>query len=142
MACGAIVTGALYRSAAMQFLKSWLPVVLWASIILSAANDQFSDKKTEGWLDRIFGRVPPEVNVFVRKSAHVGEYAILSLLSWRARRTLVTPLLICLGIATADETLQAMTVTRTGSVYDIVWDMSGAIVALICVPAARARLHR
>jgi VanZ family protein len=123
----------------MPFLKSWLPVVLWACLILSAANDRFSDRRTEGALDRIFGRVPPEVNVVVRKSAHVAEYAILALLSWRARRTLVTPLLICLLVSSADETLQAMTVTRTGSVNDVVLDMSGAVAALICVPAARAR---
>ena len=124
----------------MRLLKSWLPVVLWAFIILSAANDQFSEKKTEGWLDRMFGRVRPEINAMVRKSAHIGEYAILALLSWRARRTLVTPLLICLAVAAADETLQAMTATRTGSVGDVLLDMCGAVLALTCVPEARRRL--
>ena len=124
----------------MRLLKSWLPVVLWASIILSAANDQFSEKKTEGWLDRLFGRVRPEINAMVRKSAHIGEYAILALLSWRARRTWVTPLLICLAVATADETLQAMTATRTGSPADVLLDMCGAVLAMTCVPGARRRL--
>ena len=124
----------------MRLLKSWLPVVLWASIILSAANDQFSEKKTEGWLDRLFGRVRPEINAMVRKSAHIGEYAILALLSWRARRTWVTPLLICLAVATADETLQAMTATRTGSPADVLLDICGAVLAMTCVPGARRRL--
>lgn len=126
----------------MRLLKSWLPVVLWASIILSAANDRFSDRNTEGWLDRIFGRLPPEVNTLMRKGAHVAEYAVLSLLSWRARRTVFTPLLICLAVAGADETLQAMTVTRTGSVADVALDMCGAVGALICVPGARRRMVR
>ena len=126
----------------MRILKDWLPVVLWAAIILSAANDRFSDAQTGSWLDRLFGRTRPEVNVLMRKGAHVAEYALLSLLAWRARRTLVTPLLICLGVAIADETLQAMTVTRTGSVFDVVWDMSGAILALMVLPKARARLLR
>lgn len=125
----------------MRFLSLWLPVVLWATLILSAANDQFSDKKTEGWLDRLFGRVRPEVNALMRKSAHVGEYAVLSLLAWRARRTWVAPLLICLLVASADETLQAMTITRTGSPADVALDMCGAVAALIVVPAARARLR-
>lgn len=129
-----------YSPHPMRFLKAWLPVILWAALILSAANDRFSEKQTGGWLERRFGRLPPEVNVLVRKGAHVAEYAILALLSWRARRTVVTPLLICLGVAIADETLQAMTVTRSGSPWDVVWDMSGAILALTFVPGARARL--
>jgi VanZ family protein len=124
----------------MRFLSLWLPVVLWAALILSAANDQFSDKKTEGWLDRLFGRVRPEVNALMRKSAHVAEYAVLSLLAWRARRTWVAPLLICLAVASADETLQAMTITRTGTPADVALDMCGAVLALVVVPAARARL--
>ena len=124
----------------MRLLSAWLPVVLWAAIILSAANDQFSDKNTEGWLDRLFGRVRPEINALMRKSAHVVEYAVLSLLAWRARRTWVTPLLISLLVASADETLQGLTATRTGSAADVALDMCGAVGALICVPAARARL--
>lgn len=124
----------------MRLLFLWLPVVLWAAIILSAANDQFSDKKTEGWLDRLFGRVRPEINALMRKSAHVVEYAVLSLLAWRARRTWLVPLAICLAVAVADESLQAMTVTRTGSPADVALDMCGAVGALVCIPAARARL--
>ena len=126
----------------MRFLRFWLPVVLWAAIILSAANDQFSERKTEGWLERTFGRLRPEVNAVVRKSAHVAEYAILALLAWRARRTWTVPLLICLLVASADETLQARTATRTGSPRDVGLDMCGAVAALMCVPSARARLLR
>ena len=126
----------------MRFLKYWLPVLLWAAIILSAANDEFSEKKTEGWLERTFGRLRPEVNAMVRKSAHVAEYAILALLAWRARRTWAVPLLICLLVASADETLQGRTATRTGSPRDVGLDMCGAVAALMCVPSARARLLR
>jgi VanZ family protein len=124
----------------MRFVRFWLPVILWAAIILSAANDQFSDRNTAGWLERTFGRIRPEVNAVMRKSAHVAEYAVLALLSWRARRTWVTPLLICLAVASADESLQAMTATRTGTVADVVLDMCGAVGALTCLPPARARL--
>jgi len=123
----------------MKLLKAWLPVILWAAVILSAANDRFSDQQTSGWLDRLFGRMPPEVNVVVRKGAHVAEYAVLALLASRARRTIVTPLLICLSVACADETLQAMTVTRTGSAVDVVWDMTGAILAVMAVREWSAR---
>jgi len=128
----------MYRCAAMRFVSLWLPVVLWAALILSAANDLFSNDQTAGWLERLFGPVPPAVNFVVRKSAHVAEYAILALLSWRARRTVPTPLLICLAVAVADETLQAMTVTRSGSPFDVVLDMCGAAAA-VYVASARHR---
>lgn len=123
----------------MKLLKAWLPVILWAALILSAANDRFSDRQTGGWLERLFGRIPPEVNVLVRKSAHVAEYAVLALLAWRARKTIATPLLISLAVACADETLQAMTVTRTGSAVDVVWDMTGAILAVVTARELRRR---
>ena len=126
----------------MRTLSAWAPVLLWAALILSAANDRFSDTQTSGWLEHFFGRLPPEVNVLLRKGAHVAEYAVLALLTWRARRTLVTPLLIAWIVACADETLQAMTATRTGTVVDVVWDMTGAILALTLWPPARARLLR
>jgi VanZ family protein len=124
----------------MGLVKSWLPVVVWAALILSAANDQFSDEKTGGWLESSFGRVPPEVNALIRKSAHMGEYAVLALLAWRARKTWVTPLAICVAVATADETLQAMTLTRTGSAADVLLDMSGALLGLIVWPGSRRHL--
>lgn len=124
----------------MRLIRQWLPVVLWAAIILSAANDRFSDAQTGGWLERLFGRVPPEVNVLMRKTAHVAEYAVLALLAWRARRTFMTPMLITLVVSSADETLQGMTVTRTGTPKDVALDLLGAAIALTCAFAIRARL--
>jgi VanZ family protein len=124
----------------MTFVRLWLPVLLWAALILSAANDQFSDSNTAGWLERLLGRIPPEVNVIMRKSAHVAEYAVLALLSWRARKTWGIPLLICLAVAVADESMQAMTANRTGSIADVGLDMCGAVLALLCLPSARAKL--
>lgn len=121
----------------MRFVKSWLPVLLWAAIILSAANDQFSDRETGGWLERTFGSIPPEINVVVRKTAHVVEYAILALLAWRARRSWIVPLLICLAVACTDETMQGMTANRTGSPADVALDMLGAVVAVACAQGAR-----
>ena len=83
----------------MRTLSAWAPVILWAALILSAANDRFSDAQTSGWLEYFFGRLPPEVNVILRKGAHVAEYAVLALFAWRARPTLVTPLVIAFAVA-------------------------------------------
>lgn len=123
----------------LRFLKAWLPAVLWAALILSAANDEFSNENTHGWLERIFGALPPIANTVFRKGGHLVAYAIQALLVWRARRSFGTALLIAVAVAIADESMQSMTLTREGSPYDVLLDACGALLALICVPAARAR---
>ena len=55
----------------LRLLKLWLPVVLWAAVILSAANDQFSTAHTQGWLTRLFGDLPPIANHVFRKGGQV-----------------------------------------------------------------------
>jgi VanZ family protein len=124
----------------LRVVKLWLPLIVWAAIILSAANDEFSNDNTRSWLERIFGDVPQIVNVVFRKSGHVVAYAILGLLAWRAQRTFGGALLIVLAVSIADETLQSTTLTREGSPYDVLLDTCGALLALTVVPAVRARL--
>jgi VanZ family protein len=125
----------------LRFLQAWLPVVLWAAVILSAANDTFSDDHTRDWLERMLGRDLPEiVNIVVRKGGHVLAYSLLGLLAWRARRTLPAALLVAFVVAGIDEILQARTLTRGGSAYDVLLDTSAALLALTFVPAVRARL--
>ena len=124
----------------VRFLKSWLPVIVWIAIILSAANDKFSDTHTRGWLERMLDRDVPEfVNAVFRKGGHIVAYAILGLLAWRARRSPGVALLIPFVVASIDETMQARTLTRGGSVYDVVLDTCAALLALTVVPAVRAR---
>lgn len=115
-------------------LRKWLPVVLWTAIILSAANDQFSDEQTAGWLERTFGVAMPRVaNVVIRKSGHVLAYAILALLAWRAHRRLAVAIAIVIGVAITDETMQAVTITREGSPFDVLLDTCGGALALAVV---------
>lgn len=125
----------------LRFLKSWLPVLIWAAIILSAANDTFSDDHTRHWLERVLHRDIPEVlNAAFRKGGHVVAYSILGLLAWRARRSIPIALGIAFLVASIDETMQSRTLTRGGSPFDVVLDTCAALLALTCVPAVRARL--
>lgn len=127
----------------MILLRKWLPVVLWAALILSAANDQFSDELTAGWLERAFGVVLPEaVNVTLRKAGHVLAYAILGLLGWRAERKVALAMAVALAVAITDETMQSMTITRQGSIYDVLLDTCGAALALGALIRFRGRGHR
>jgi len=132
----------------------WLPVLAWMVVILSASGDRLSFQHTSRiigplvrWLfphatdDAIHGVV-----VFVRKSAHVGEYAVLALLVWHARRKALglksqswrwsnearTIFLVMLYAAT-DEFHQLFVPSRQASVWDVLLDTSGAVFALLLV---------
>lgn len=126
----------------LRFLKAWLPVILWAALILSFANDEFSDANTRGWLDWMLDDPPKIVNTIARKAGHIIGYAILGLLAWRARRSLFVALFIAFAVAIADESMQAMTLAREGSPFDVILDTCGALLALLCLPAVRRRLSR
>lgn len=115
----------------MRLLKLWSPVLLWAAIILSAANDSFSAGETRGWLERLFGRELPDfVNVAFRKAGHVVAYAILGALTWRADRRLPVVFGIVLLVAATDEYWQGLSSMRQGSVWDVLLDLFGAVVAV------------
>jgi VanZ family protein len=107
----------------MTSLKRWLPVVLWAAVILSSANDSFSAARSGGSFRFLFGRdLPYPIHVALRKSVHIAAYGILGLLAWRAHRGIVVPVAIALAVASADETLQSFTSMRTGLFADVVLD--------------------
>ena len=118
----------------------WLPVVLWAALILSTSNDAFSAGETGTFLDRLFGRpMPYVVNVLFRKCAHLAGYGILGALAFRANRRLAVAFGVVLLVATADEYSQGLTLTRSGSPWDVLLDLTGAALAVIVFPAVRAR---
>lgn len=114
----------------MRALKLWLPVVVWAGLILSAANDTFSAGNTEGILERIFGEVPYVVHVVIRKASHVVVYAILAALAWRADRRWTVAMGIALVVAGTDEWMQSRAVSRTGTPWDVALDLIGAFIGV------------
>jgi VanZ family protein len=129
-----------------KLIYYWLPVVVWAAVIIQATGRSFDAPHTSGWLAALLGNVSPEtlriINVVIRKTGHLTEYAILTLLSFRAvregRRGFVVPwalvaLAITICVASTDEFLQSFTPTRTSSVWDVGLDTCGGIVALVVV---------
>jgi VanZ family protein len=83
--------------------------------------------------------------VIVRKAAHFGEYALLTVLWWRALRTRMTEpaalaaaVAIAVGYAITDEFHQTFVDGRTGSPVDVLIDAAGAATAA-AVLAARHR---
>lgn len=135
-----------------NFLKYWLPVILWMSLIFSASADtrsaHHSSRIIEPVLRWLFPQLDPEtINLIVflvRKCAHVAEYAALALLVWRAlrkpRRGDDRPwswrqaglaLLIAALYAASDEIHQMFVPKREGHFHDVVIDSCGAALALV-----------
>jgi len=110
----------------MRVLRSWLPVVLWAAVILSASNDHFSSHETASWLSPFFGEGLYILNVAIRKLAHVVVYAILGALAWRAERRLLIAMVVGALVAITDEAKQSTTLLRSGSPWDVLLDLCGA----------------
>ncbi len=139
------------------FLRYWLPVLLWMGVIFSASGDSNSAEHSSRIIAPLVRWLLPDLSeeavhavvLFVRKSGHVVEYAVLALLLWRALRKPAksgsTPWRwseagLALGVAAlyaaTDELHQAMVPSRQGCVGDVLLDTSGAALALLCLWAA------
>jgi VanZ family protein len=147
-------------------LNYWLPPIVWAAAILLASTDLFSGSNTAGVLQRIavtiFGhRLAPEtastINFFIRKTAHLIEYGILSALTFRALRGerqvrgekrswnprwAIGAIVFATAIASIDEIRQSFVPSRVGSWHDVVVDAAGATIAQILIRAAQVLLFR
>ena len=140
-------------------ILAWALVVCWAGMIWTLGGDSFSFSNTNDaimpWLDWLTGdldwRTRYQILVALRKSAHLIEYAILALLTFRAallaaRQTRLVSagwvaLFIVTSLATADEARQAFSPVRTGSPYDILIDVSGGLIAMLGILIISRRLR-
>jgi len=73
------------------------------------------------------------LQVFVRRSAHFAEYAILFLFLnlGPLRGRPVIAFIVCVGCASLDEALQTLRPTRSGTIFDVALDSSGAATMLV-----------
>lgn len=122
-------------------------MLVWIALIAWFSGDGFSDAHTAGWLARslaLLGLPPAWIgpaNWILRKSAHFVEYAVLGLLTGRAlgltaprlapRPYFAGALGLALACALADELHQLMTLSRSGSLGDVVIDGAGATVGVL-----------
>ena len=90
------------------------------------------------------------VHLFLRKAAHVTEYAILTSLLFRASRGLIdnfwrraaVAFLPAMIFAAADEFHQTFVPSRTGSAYDVLVDYGGAFLGILICRIIHLRLTR
>jgi VanZ family protein len=136
------------------FLKYWLPALIWMTLIFSASSDSHSYEHSslfvEPFLHWLFPQMPEaqvqEIHHFVRKCAHLNEYAVLALLLWRAVRRPVKndlrpwgwpeaglALAIVFLYAASDEFHQIFVPMRTALVSDVFIDTAGGAAGLLAL---------
>ncbi len=134
-----------------DFLRYWLPVVLWLGLIYLGSTDWMSTTRTSRIIGPLLRWLVPEISDeairrvqwVVRKGAHMAEYGVLALLLWRARRRpqpgdprpwdgreARSTLLWVALCGAADEFHQSFVVSRGSAVGDVLFDLAGGALAL------------
>lgn len=104
----------------------WTPVWAWCAVIFAGSCIQGSPLPNPTWADWC-----------LRKSAHLGEYAVLFLLARRALAGGEFPpvfpgawaFLFCAAYAASDELHQTLVLYRDGNARDVLIDCLGAVLA-------------
>jgi VanZ family protein len=142
------------QSRMAHFCSYWLPPLILTAGILIMAGDLGSVSKFwrfvkifEFFLTSYSHKEIYQIYLVVRKVGHFLAYGALFVAYARAWRwhlqqtrlkTVLLALAICFLVSAGDESRQALHPSRTGSVWDVVLDMSGALTAaLILLPFLR-----
>ena len=127
-----------------------LPPLCWTGLIAYFGSGQWGGEQTSAWIGPILRALLPGVSpefvqsthFFIRKTAHVFEYAVLAILWRRALGGAWIPLGFAVLTASLDEFRQSFTLGRVGSVQDVLLDGMGAAAALLLATARRARQRK
>jgi VanZ family protein len=76
----------------VRFLKYWMPIFVWLSVIFVGSTDLMSAEQTSRFLVPFLRWLKPDISpetiaqihFLFRKLGHISEYAILAMLFWRA----------------------------------------------------------
>jgi len=121
--------------------------VLWTAVILSTSTDAFSGAHTGSIIDLLLAhRLSPHalatLNMLFRKGAHLTGYGILGALWFRALRGeragwswrwALGGIAIAAAVGGIDEWHQSFVPTRGPSVYDVLLDTAGAMIANVII---------
>lgn len=127
----------------------YAPLFIWICVIFFLSSGQGSSVRTSliirPLLEFLFPTAPEETlqlyHGFIRKCAHLTEYAILGLLACRAFVSLSAAALrkyfyllaaaLVLAVASADEFNQSFNPDRTGSAVDVLIDVTGGLIGIV-----------
>ena len=138
-----IKVGAGHEMSLNQYLKYWIPVLLWMIFIFWMSTGTFSAQNTGLIIEPILRFLKPSissemidmVHKAIRKLGHVTEYFVFGLLLFRAfrdgskeLRTLrwaFISLIVLILYAASDELHQSFVSNRTASPFDVGIDVLG-----------------
>jgi VanZ family protein len=103
----------------LRRLWPWIPVIAWAAVIFAFSSVSGLGTGLGTW------------DLFLRKVAHAGEFALLAFLLWRALRIEWAVLLLATAYAASDEFHQTFVEGRVGAVTDWAIDTAGVVMALV-----------
>lgn len=133
------------------FVKYWLPLVLWMSLIFGASADTGSSVRSSRIIGPVVRWFFPKISepaldavvFYARKGAHVTVYCVFAMLLWRALRrqawndprpwnARLAALVIGLSFlyALSDEMHQHFVPNREGRFHDVLIDTAGAALGL------------
>ena len=132
-------------------ILAYAPLVFWTAVIFLLSSDQGSMSRTSRIIGPLLHFLLPAASeetiqlfhAFIRKAAHVTEYAILAILAFRTFRIsavigsaisrYLVPIGLVILIAFVDEFNQSFEPSRTSSRYDVLLDIAGGFVGLAIV---------
>jgi VanZ family protein len=143
----------LFRAvpAVRPFLRYWLPVILWMTMIFIGSTNTLSSAHTSRFLEPFLRWIWPgmseevfhNIHFVIRKCGHLTEYAVLALLLWRAlrkpvrgdtrpwdRRLVLRVILLAMLYAASDEFHQSFYSARDATIRDVIIDTIGASLAM------------
>jgi VanZ family protein len=128
---------------------AWAAVAICSIVILGLGSAEFGASQTSRFLYPFLRWLVPDLTFatyvqmqfWIRKSAHVTEYALLGWLAFRAvslslalestlARIATLALALALAVSVTEEFHQSFLPERTSSPWDVVIDLSGALVAI------------
>jgi VanZ family protein len=145
----------LQKSKWRERILRYAPLFLWIGVILFASTTQGAMSNTSRFirplLEFLFPNTPEETLIlyhgYTRKLAHLSEYAILAFWASRAfwsssvnflqRYWFIISLATVFLVASIDEYNQSLNSLRTGSLYDVLLDVSGGLLMIIVLKVWR-----
>jgi VanZ family protein len=153
-----LITPRLSTSRKQQFLKAWIPAIVWLMFIVIESTDSFSSAHTSKFLWPIF-HFFTGVDIlrfetwhhYIRKTGHFVGYFVLSFLLFRAWRATFpfarvsrwtshwslqwarASFFLTAMVASLDEWHQSYIPSRTGTYKDVLLDSSAALIAQIAI---------
>lgn len=127
----------------------YAPLILWICLVLFLSSGNASMSNTSRFVRPFLEFIFPNASIelidiyhgYIRKLAHVTEYSILAFWACRAfsgsaqkilrRFWYIFAFILIASVALIDETNQSYIASRTGSIYDVLLDISGGTAMIL-----------